>query len=87
MNTLMPIFSKKLKVYFIHAADERIRFWSFGLVSEQLYIFDRVGSAVLPMDHVGTKKQFMDITNIMWELKVYAYYESGFFLLTAYIFF
>ncbi|CAO3627515.1 unnamed protein product [Mucor hiemalis] len=60
---------KKLKVYFIHAADERIRFWSFGLVSEQLYIFDRVGSAVLPMDHVGTKKEFMDITNMMWELK------------------
>ncbi|KAI7904174.1 uncharacterized protein BX663DRAFT_559893 [Cokeromyces recurvatus] len=42
----------KLKVYFIHAADERIRF-----------------RAVLPIDHTGTKKKFMDITNMMWELK------------------
>ncbi|KAI8977632.1 hypothetical protein BDF20DRAFT_820631, partial [Mycotypha africana] len=60
---------KKLKVYFIHAAYKRIRFWYFGLVSEQLYVLDRVGSALLPIQHVGSKKEFMDVTNMMWELK------------------
>lgn len=32
----------KLRVYFIHAAGEKIRLWSFGLVSKELYVFNRI---------------------------------------------
>lgn len=60
----------KLKVYFIHAAGEKIRLWSFRLVSKELYVFNRIRSAVLPVNHVDSKEEFEGITNMMWELKV-----------------
>lgn len=60
----------KLRVYFIHAAGEKIRLWSFGLVSKELYAFYRIRSAVLPVNHVDSKEGFKGITNMMWELKV-----------------
>ncbi|KAI8081923.1 uncharacterized protein B0P05DRAFT_578882 [Gilbertella persicaria] len=61
---------KKLKVYFVHAAEERLRLWSFGLVQKELYIFNRVRSANLSLTHIGSKENFMDVTNLMWELKI-----------------
>lgn len=60
----------KLKVYFIHAAGEKIHLWSFGLVGKELYVFHRIQSAVLPLNHVNSKEEFKDITNMMWKLKV-----------------
>ncbi|KAI9248924.1 hypothetical protein BY458DRAFT_445593, partial [Sporodiniella umbellata] len=59
----------KLKVYFIHAAGEKIRLWSFGLVSKELYAFYRIRSAVLPVNHADFKEGLKGITNMMWELK------------------
>ncbi|KAL9549655.1 hypothetical protein MBANPS3_005113 [Mucor bainieri] len=60
---------KKLRVYFVHAADTKIRVWSFGLVSEQLYVLERIGSAILPVDHIDSMQEFKDVTNMMWDLK------------------
>ncbi|KAL0141883.1 hypothetical protein V8B55DRAFT_1434564 [Mucor lusitanicus] len=56
---------KKLRVHFIHAADTKIRVWSFGLVSEQLYVVKRIESAILPVDHVDSMQEFKDVANMM----------------------
>lgn len=64
---------QKLKICFVHAAQDRIRLWSFCLVSEELYILNRVDSAVLPTSHSNSDKfkaDFKDLTNIFWRLKV-----------------
>lgn len=63
-------FFLKFKVYFIHAARKKIRLWSFGLVNKELYVLNRIQSAVLPTSNVESKKKVEDITNMMWELKV-----------------
>ncbi|KAI9363184.1 hypothetical protein BD770DRAFT_380965 [Pilaira anomala] len=57
----------KLKVYFIHAYDKKIRLRSFGLVSKELYIFRRIRSEVLPVNHVDSEEEIKGITNMMWK--------------------
>lgn len=61
---------KKLRVFFVRAADERIRLWSFGLVGKELYIFDPLGSSIVPNNHVDLKQKLMDSANTMCDLKV-----------------
>ncbi|KAI7880278.1 uncharacterized protein EV154DRAFT_46429 [Mucor mucedo] len=43
---------KKAQVFFIHAAQTRLRLWSFGLVDKELYVLNRVDSVVLPVEDI-----------------------------------
>ncbi|KAG1454505.1 hypothetical protein G6F46_001860 [Rhizopus delemar] len=60
---------KQLKICFVHAANNRIRLWSFSLVSKELYVLNRITSSTLPTDHSNSKDDLMNTTNTMWELK------------------
>lgn len=61
----------QLKICFIHAHQNQIRLWSFGLVGEQLYVLSRVDSATVPTSYCSTfKNDFMRLSNIFWRIKV-----------------
>ncbi|EPB91629.1 hypothetical protein HMPREF1544_01551, partial [Mucor circinelloides 1006PhL] len=60
---------KKLKVYFIHAAGDRIRFWSFNLAISKLYVLNRQRSSKTPIHAKDSKESLMAIVNMMWELQ------------------
>lgn len=62
---------KKLKICFIHAAQDRIRLWSFCLIDKELYVLNRVDSAVVPTSNSDRfKADFMHLANLCWKLKV-----------------
>lgn len=62
---------KKLQICFVHAAQDRIRIWSFRLIDKELYVLNRVDSAVLPISHSDKfEDQFTNLVNLFWKLKV-----------------
>ncbi|KAK4518517.1 uncharacterized protein ATC70_008735 [Mucor velutinosus] len=62
---------QKLKICFLHAAQDRIRLWTFCLLDKELYVLNRVDSAVLPVSHSEDfQNQFMHVTNLFWKLKM-----------------
>ncbi|CAO3670687.1 unnamed protein product [Rhizopus stolonifer] len=64
---------QKLKICFVHAAQDRIRLWSFCLIDRELYVLNRVDSTVLPTSNSDQfKAEFMRLTNLFWKLKIHA---------------
>lgn len=62
---------QKLKICFVHAAQDRVILWSFCLIDKKLYLLNRVDSAVLPTSHSDQfKTEFMRFANLFWKLKV-----------------
>lgn len=56
---------QKLKICFVHAAQDRIRLWSFYLIDKELYVLNRVDSAVLPTSNSDQfKAEFMRLVEI-----------------------
>lgn len=62
---------KKLKVYFVHAAGDKVRLWSLNLATAKIYVLNRQRSSQVPVQSYGCKENVMAIVNMMWELKVF----------------
>ncbi|CAO3637420.1 unnamed protein product [Mucor hiemalis] len=62
---------KKLNIFFVHAAQDRVRLWSFCLIEKELYVLNRVDTAILPTGYSGEfKDEFKHLVNLFWMLKV-----------------
>lgn len=63
---------QNLKIRFIHAHQNQIKLWSFGLVGKRLYVMSsRVESATVPTLYSDSyKDDFMKLTNLFWKIKV-----------------
>lgn len=62
---------KKFKVYFIQAANEKIRTWQFSLCDIKLYSIYRCTSSTLTLNYDGSKKNIEKFINNMWSFKVH----------------
>ncbi|KAI8094242.1 hypothetical protein BDF21DRAFT_394702 [Thamnidium elegans] len=60
---------KKLKIYFIHAAGDKIRLWSFNLATSKLYVLNLQRSSKIPIHAKDSQENLTAIVNMMWELK------------------
>lgn len=61
---------KKLKVYFVHAAGQKMRLWTLNLAASKLYILNRQRSCKIPVKSENCREDFTNVVNMMWELKV-----------------
>ncbi|GAA5800100.1 hypothetical protein HPULCUR_005522 [Helicostylum pulchrum] len=62
---------RKQRIYFVHAAQNYIRLWSFSLVDKELYILTRIDSSSVPTSvSKNFEMEFKKVVNLFWKLKV-----------------
>ncbi|KAL0578588.1 hypothetical protein ABG067_008716, partial [Albugo candida] len=61
---------RTLKVYFVHAAGDKIRIWSLSLATAKVYILNRQRSSKVPTLAEDSEESITSTVNMMWELKV-----------------